>query len=88
MLGVAASWIVQVGIDLYRFFNSGFKTSAEDDEEKKQVDVLVRRVSVATVRCISSLIFASIGAGIGAALIRPSRGQWIGKNMLSRQNYY
>ncbi|XP_028798651.1 uncharacterized protein LOC114754075 [Neltuma alba] len=77
MLGVAASWIVQVGIDLYRFFTSGFKTLQEDDDEK-QVGVLAQRVSVAAVRCISSLIFASIGAGIGATLIRPSRGQWIG----------
>ncbi|KAK4253147.1 hypothetical protein QN277_010753 [Acacia crassicarpa] len=76
LLGVAASWIVQVGIDLYRFFTSGFKTSEEDDE--KQVGILAQRVSVATVRCISSLIFASIGAGIGAALVRPSLGQWIG----------
>ncbi|XP_054812240.1 uncharacterized protein LOC129313309 [Prosopis cineraria] len=77
MLGVAASWIVQVGIDVYRFFTSGFKTLEEDDDEK-QVGVLGQKVFVATVRCISSLIFASIGAGIGAAIIRPSRGQWIG----------
>lgn len=81
MLGVAASWIVQVGIDLYRFFTSGFKTSEEEDDEK-QVEILAQRVSVATVRCISSLIFASIGAGIGAVLIRPSLGQWMGKIMI------
>ncbi|KAI9099184.1 hypothetical protein K1719_024951 [Acacia pycnantha] len=44
MLGVAASWIVQVGIDLYRFFTSGLKTW-EDDDDEKQVGILAQRVS-------------------------------------------
>ncbi|XP_027347263.1 uncharacterized protein LOC113858726 [Abrus precatorius] len=80
MLGVAASWLVQVGIDLYRFFTSMFKDQHEDvDVDKtKQVGVLGQKIFIATVRCTSSLIFASIGAGIGATLFRPSLGQWIG----------
>ncbi|KAK7380700.1 hypothetical protein VNO78_33215 [Psophocarpus tetragonolobus] len=80
MLGVAASWLVQVGIDLYRFFSSAFKVQDEDKDGDKtnQVGVLGQKVFLATVRCTSSLIFASIGAGIGATLVRPSLGQWIG----------
>ncbi|RDX65326.1 hypothetical protein CR513_56025 [Mucuna pruriens] len=80
MLGVAASWLVQVGIDLYRFFSSTFKVQDKDNDVDKtqQVGVLGQKVFITTVRCTSSLIFASIGAGIGATLVRPSLGQWIG----------
>ncbi|KAG5100057.1 hypothetical protein JHK82_045109 [Glycine max] len=80
MLGVAASWLVQVGIDLYRFFSSAFQGQHEDNDvdQTNQVGVLGQKVFIATVRCTSSLIFASIGAGIGATLIRPSLGQWVG----------
>ncbi|KAL1345889.1 hypothetical protein AAHE18_08G149900 [Arachis hypogaea] len=81
MLGVAASWIVQVGIDVYRFFKPILKST--DDvgdivDKSEQVAILGQKIFIATVRCSSSLIFASIGAGIGATLIRPSLGQWIG----------
>lgn len=34
------------------------------------------------MRCSASLVFASVGAGIGATLFRPSVGQWIGKLLL------
>ncbi|CAL0310497.1 unnamed protein product [Lupinus luteus] len=82
MLGVAASWLVQVGIELYRFFNSIFKSKDEDNDndvdKTKQVGLLGQKVFIASVRCSSSLIFASIGAGIGATIVRPSLGQWIG----------
>ncbi|XP_014517090.1 uncharacterized protein LOC106774568 [Vigna radiata var. radiata] len=80
MLGVAASWLVQVGIDLYRFFSSAFKVQREDNDVDKtnEVGVLGQKIFITTVRCTSSLIFASIGAGIGATLVRPSLGQWIG----------
>nr|KYP65452.1 hypothetical protein KK1_011687 [Cajanus cajan] len=81
MLGVAASWLVQVGMDLYRFFSSGFKAQHEEDndlDQTKHVGVLGQKVFIATIRCSSSLIFAAIGAGIGATLVRPSLGQWIG----------
>lgn len=82
MLGVAASWLVQVGIDLYRFFSSTFQGQYEDNDvdQTNQVGVLGQKVVIATVRCTSSLIFASIGAGIGATFIRrPWLGQWVGK---------
>ncbi|KAJ1399772.1 hypothetical protein SESBI_30075 [Sesbania bispinosa] len=80
MLGVAASWLVQVGIELYRFFTSVFKSKDEDSDvdETKQVGLLGQKIAITTIRCTSSLIFASIGAGIGAILFRPSLGQWIG----------
>ncbi|KAK7315740.1 hypothetical protein VNO77_34311 [Canavalia gladiata] len=80
MLGVAASWLVQVGIDLYRFFKSRFMIQDEDNDadKTKEVVFLGQKIFFTTVRCTSSLIFASIGAGIGATLFRPSLGQWIG----------
>ncbi|KAF7836259.1 Protein sym-1 like [Senna tora] len=77
ILGVAASWVVQVGIELYRIFTSTFN-SVEANNRVKKGRIAGQKVVVATIRCGSSLIFASIGAGIGATLIRPSLGQWIG----------
>jgi len=80
MLGVSASWIVQVGIGLFQLFKS------KSNHEKLSNDVRIRlfkqKVFLATIRCNASLIFASIGAGIGASLIRPSVGQYVGKNMI------
>ncbi|KAG8658363.1 uncharacterized protein LOC110611174 [Manihot esculenta] len=79
-LGVAASWIVQVGIEVYRFINRLAKSEEENNkvEKSEQVIVLGKKVTGVTLRCSASLVFASIGAGIGATLIRPSTGQWIG----------
>lgn len=80
-LGVLAAWTVQVGIEMYRFFSSIFKASEEEADAadvKEQVSILGKKIYGATVRCSSSLIFASVGAGIGATLIRPSTGVWIG----------
>lgn len=81
MLGVAASWLIQVGVDLYRFIKPMFKSKDEDidGDKTKQVGPLAPKIVIATIRCTSSLIFASIGAGIGATIVRPSLGQWIGK---------
>nr|AFK41184.1 unknown [Medicago truncatula] len=85
MLGVAASWVVQVGMELYRFFRSIFNANDEDSnvdttkqDTTKQVQLLGQKVALTSIRCGSSLVFASIGAGIGATLVRPSLGQWIG----------
>ncbi|CAL5390285.1 unnamed protein product [Camellia sinensis] len=81
LLGVAASWLVQVGIDIYRFFSY---MSREDDDQidrAEQVQLLGKKVYGTTVRCGASLVFASIGAGIGASLFRPLIGQWIGKHI-------
>lgn len=79
-LGVAASWLVQVGIDIYRFISCIFNSKEEVDKiyKEEQVKLLGRKVYGVTIRCGASLVFASIGAGVGATLIRPSAGQWIG----------
>ncbi|GMH14448.1 hypothetical protein Nepgr_016289 [Nepenthes gracilis] len=79
-LGVAALWFVQVGIDIYRCLSRlfGSKEDVEDEDKKEEFQLLGKKVFVATVKCSSSLVFASIGAGIGATLIHPSIGQWIG----------
>lgn len=79
-LGVAASWLVQVGIEIYRYISAKIK-SKEDDivDETEKVILLKKKIAGATLRCSASLVFASIGAGIGATLFRPSAGQWIGK---------
>nr|XP_016447766.1 PREDICTED: uncharacterized protein LOC107772810 [Nicotiana tabacum] len=75
-LGVLASWFVQVGIDIWRFF----KSKQDDDmlEGSEKVQILGRKIYIASVRCGASLVFASIGAGIGAMMFRPTTGQWIG----------
>lgn len=81
-LGVLASWIVQVGIDVYRFSTSISKAKEEEESERidtaEQIQILGRKICGAMIRCAASLVFASIGAGIGATLFRPSSGQWIG----------
>lgn len=68
---------MQVGIDIWRFFKSKQDDDMLDRSEKAQL--LGRKIYIATVRCGASLVFASIGAGIGAMMFRPTTGQWIGK---------
>ncbi|KAF8414251.1 hypothetical protein HHK36_002251 [Tetracentron sinense] len=79
-LGVAASWLVQVGIEIYRCFSYMVNTNKDVNkvEKAEQIRLLGKKVSGVSVRCGASLIFASIGAGIGATLFNPSAGQWIG----------
>ncbi|XP_076959664.1 uncharacterized protein LOC143635809 [Bidens hawaiensis] len=82
-LGVTASWLVQVGIECYRFVRDIFKSNHEEDvdvdfDQSERVKVLGKKVYGVTVRCGASLVFASIGAGIGATLFRPSSGQSVG----------
>ncbi|KAJ0751369.1 hypothetical protein HanLR1_Chr05g0192721 [Helianthus annuus] len=86
-LGVAASWLVQVGIECYRFARDVFKSNQEeavdvDFDQSERVKVLGKKVYGVTVRCGASLVFASIGAGIGATLFRPSSGQSVGKHYI------
>lgn len=83
-LGVLASWLVQVAIDVYGFFSKTTKPAEESDAivTAEQARVLGKKVVGTTVRCVGSLVFASIGAGIGVALIRPSTGQWIGTTQM------
>ncbi|KAK3010039.1 hypothetical protein RJ639_012808 [Escallonia herrerae] len=79
-LGVAASWLLQVGIGIYHFVSRLYKSDEDADENDKvvQVKILVKKVCVTTISCAASLVLASIGAGIGATFFRPSAGQWIG----------
>ncbi|XP_039027619.1 uncharacterized protein LOC120161438 [Hibiscus syriacus] len=79
LLGVVAAGLVQTGIEIYKFF-ARIKDSEEGDgvNTKKQAKLLGKKISGIIIRCGASLIFASIGAGIGATLLRPSIGQWIG----------
>ncbi|EYU27039.1 hypothetical protein ABFS82_02G117800 [Erythranthe guttata] len=83
LLAVLASWTVQISIDIYHFFASIYKTSKDEEEAdtvetSQQVRLLGKRICGATFKCGASLVFASIGAGIGAMFIRPTIGQWIG----------
>lgn len=76
MLGVAASWIVQIGVDAYRCFIR----KPEDDllaDRKEKIRLFGKKVYGTTIKCTTSLVFASIGAGV-CALIHPSTGQWVG----------
>ena len=84
-LGVAASWLVQVGIEIYRFFSWMINSEEEIDRADKaqRAKLLGKKVTCTTVKFGASLVFASIGAGIGATLFRPSAGQWIGKYISS-----
>ncbi|KAK1269732.1 Transcriptional adapter ADA2 [Acorus gramineus] len=77
LLGVVASWLVKIGIETYRCWTYGDDEDEEVDNTER-LRLFLRRIRGATVRCCSSLVFASIGAGIGASLFSPSRGQWIG----------
>lgn len=80
-LGVAASWIVQIGIEIYRYFTRVMNSKEEESDsvdKAKEAKVLGKKAIGITIRCGASLVFASIGAGIGATLVRPSVGQWMG----------
>lgn len=63
-------------------------SKSDDDgvEREEQVKGLGKKVYGVTVRCGASLLFASIGAGIGATLFRPSTGQSVGKYQPSLQH--
>ncbi|XP_077209851.1 uncharacterized protein LOC143845412 [Tasmannia lanceolata] len=77
LLGVAAQWLVQVGIDIYRFFSS-ITNRNEQVDQAEQIKLLRNRIFGTTVKCFASLVFASVGAGFGAIVFSPSIGQWIG----------
>lgn len=79
LLGVTAAGLVQTGIEIYRCY-ARITNTEEIDRVKttEQAKLLGKKISGITIRCGASLIFASIGAGIGAVLFRPSIGQWIG----------
>ncbi|WVZ14933.1 hypothetical protein V8G54_012499 [Vigna mungo] len=65
----------------FLFCTGHIKVQKEDNNVDKtnEVGVLGQKIFITIVRCTSSLIFASIEAGISVTLVRPSLGQWIGK---------
>lgn len=79
-LGVAASWIVQVGVDIYKTLSRLFNSKEDIEEVKKaeEIQLLVGKIYAVTLKCSASLVFAAIGAGVGASCIHASYGQWIG----------
>ncbi|RZC50565.1 hypothetical protein C5167_018983 [Papaver somniferum] len=80
LLGIAAAWLVQVGIDIYRSCKFMFTDKPEEAEKIDRaalMKLIGTKICITTVKCGGSLIFASIGAGVGA-FFHPSIGQWIG----------
>ncbi|XP_057529393.1 uncharacterized protein LOC130807983 [Amaranthus tricolor] len=79
-LGVTASWVVQVGIDTYKtllhLLNS--KEDIEEVNTTEEFKLLCKKIYTASIKCTASLVFAAIGAGLGATLVHPSIGQWMG----------
>ncbi|GJN37743.1 hypothetical protein PR202_gb26729 [Eleusine coracana subsp. coracana] len=76
-LGVAAAWVVQSVIEVYRCF---IRKPRDDEESFEEVDKLKNfggKILSITIKGCFSLVLASIGAGIGA-LVHPVHGQWFG----------
>ncbi|KAG2620945.1 uncharacterized protein LOC120666248 [Panicum virgatum] len=82
-LGVAAAWVVQSIIEVYRCFirkPSDETLPSDDDEQFDDMDkfrLFGRKVYGITIKSCFSLVLASVGAGIGA-LLHPVHGQWFG----------
>ncbi|KAJ1265430.1 hypothetical protein BS78_08G076000 [Paspalum vaginatum] len=80
-LGVAAAWVVQSIIEVYRCF---IRKPSEDDqpsdqqfEDMNKFRLFGRKIYGITVKSSFCLVLASVGAGIGA-LLHPVHGQWFG----------
>ena len=80
LLGVAASWVVQIIIETYRCLIRKPVNVDDNADRTEKIRLVGKKVYGVTVKCGASLVFASIGAGIGA-LFHPSTGQWIGKQL-------
>ncbi|KQJ86658.1 uncharacterized protein LOC100835754 [Brachypodium distachyon] len=78
-LGVAAAWVVQSIVQVYKCFVR--KPDSDDDQElfdeMEKFRLFGRKIYSVTIKCGFSLVFASIGAGLGA-LLHSHHGQWIG----------
>jgi hypothetical protein len=81
-LGVAANWMVQLVLDIYRSISASLYVRTKDGKpvglDAKELKRLARRTVGNTLKGIASLLLASLGAGLGTVLIRPSTGTWIG----------
>jgi hypothetical protein len=77
-LGVAAAWVVQSIIEVYRCF---IRKPFNDEESFKELDKFRNfggKILSITIKGCFSLVLASIGASIGA-LVHPGYGQWFGE---------
>ncbi|CAM6123397.1 unnamed protein product [Calypogeia fissa] len=89
-LGVMANWVVQLVLDIYRYLRAsvpkkrleGKKKGVQEPQEardpNKDFNKLLRKTAGNSLKGGASLVFASIGAGLGTVLIKPSIGTWIG----------
>jgi hypothetical protein len=81
-LGVAANWLVQLVLDIYRSISNSFYVRTKEGKpvgmDARELKRLARRTVGNTLKGIASLVLASLGAGLGTVLIRPSTGTWIG----------
>ncbi|CAK9223313.1 unnamed protein product [Sphagnum troendelagicum] len=81
-LGVAANWMVQLVLDIYRSISASLYVRTKDGKpvglDARELKRLARRTVGNTLKGIASLLLASLGAGLGTVLIRPSTGTWIG----------
>ncbi|TVU50192.1 hypothetical protein EJB05_01554, partial [Eragrostis curvula] len=76
-LGVAAAWVVQSIVQVYRCF---IRKPCDEEESFEEVDKFImfgRKVLGITIKSCFSLVLASVVAGIGA-LVHPVHGQWFG----------
>lgn len=80
-LGVAAAWVVQSIIEVYRCFirkpSEGDEPSDQQFEDMEKFRLFGRKIYGITIKSCFCLVLASVGAGIGA-LLHPVHGQWFG----------
>lgn len=81
-LGVLANWMVQLVIDFYRSIRVSVTVRSKEGKpvglDAEELKRLARRTAGNTLKGSASLVLASVGAGLGTVLIRPSTGTWIG----------
>lgn len=85
-----ANWVVQLVLDMYRYGRASLsKRQVEGKKQGKQglqdpskdFKGLMRKAAGNSLKGGASLVLASIGAGVGTVLIKPSIGTWIGKSI-------
>ncbi|KAL6842090.1 hypothetical protein ACP4OV_028069 [Aristida adscensionis] len=76
-LGVAAAWVVQSLVEVYRCFIRKPSDGEESFDDMEKFRLFGRKIYGVTIKSCFSLVLASVGAGIGA-LVHPAHGQWFG----------
>uniref|UniRef100_A0A7N0U273 Uncharacterized protein n=1 Tax=Kalanchoe fedtschenkoi TaxID=63787 RepID=A0A7N0U273_KALFE len=79
-LVVASQWLIDVVTETIIYLRPPRTSELDADtvEKREQAKHLGKKIVVATIKGVASLIFATVGAAIFATLFRPSLGQWIG----------